>query len=185
MIEARRIPKIILALAFLALSWLWGMLDAAVRAVIAAIPLEAVKRAVATFMARLPPYPTLFVFLIPLLAPEAIKIAAIWLAARHRWVLAAATYGFAELMRYGLAAFLFSTCKEKLLSIPWFRWLYLRVMAAHDWAHAQVAPLRERARVTLARWRATLAASGWYSGAPLTRRLGALWRHARALLVAR
>ena len=59
-----------LALAFLGVSWFWERLRPPIRWVIDRIPLEGLKRAVAAFMDRLPPYPTLVIFLIPVIALE-------------------------------------------------------------------------------------------------------------------
>ena len=162
------------AVLFLGVSWLWDTLHPIIRAIINAIPLEHLKQAVIRYMDRLSPYPTLVVFLIPLVASEPIKLLAFWLFAKKEFVAGVLTFLAAELLRFGLVAFLFTTCKEKLLSIPWFRRLYEFFLRAHQWAHEQVDPIRQSIR-------AALVEAGFIGGAkgPLLRRLRALWRIAR------
>ena len=168
-----RILWTLLALAFLAVSWLWDALAPLVRAVLMHIPLEGLKRAVIRFMDRLQPYPTLFVFLIPIVVIEPFKIRSLWLLAKGEILVGLFVSGAAEILRFGLVAFLFKTCKDKLLSIPWFAKAYALFVAAHDWAHRQVEPLR--------RWiRDALLEAGLQPGqGSFVRRVRALWRHAR------
>ncbi|RFB78237.1 hypothetical protein [Methylovirgula sp. 4M-Z18] len=162
------------ALIFLGLSWLWDHLHPIIGWFIAILPLEGLKRRVAAFMETLPPYPTLLIFLIPLLLPEIFKIAAIWLAAHHHWLFAGGVYLFAEIVRYGLIAYLFTMCRDKLLSIGWFKTLYEWVMKAHAWAHEQTAPIK--AWIKTALQYEGLTNSHHHS---LWRRLVALWRYTR------
>jgi hypothetical protein len=169
----KRILWTLLAVCFLAASWLWDTLAPLIRAFVDLIPLERVKRAIIAFMDRLAPYPTLAVFLIPVVASEPIKLGSFWLFAQKQWLAGSAAFLFAEILRFGLAAFLFKACKEKLLSIPWFRRLHDLFARAHVWAHEQVDPLK-------AKIRAALIESGLIGGrGPLLRRLRALWRIAR------
>ena len=72
-----------------------------------------------------------------------------------------------------LVAFLFETCKEKLLSIPWFAWCYAWFEKAHVWAHAQIAPIK--AYIHQALVEAGLA--GRRAG--IFAKLTALWRYER------
>ena len=172
----RRLKRIVwtfVAVCFLAVSWLWDTLAPLVRALIDLIPLERAKQAVVRFMDRLSPYPTLIVFLIPLVATEPVKIFAFWLFAKHQWLAGVLTFASAEILRFGLVAFLFKSCKDKLLSIGWFARLYAWFVRAHEWAHEQVDPVRRSIR-------AALVESGLIGGrGPLWRRLTALWRITR------
>ena len=173
MARLKRIAWTFLAVCFLAVSWLWETLAPLIRALIDLIPLERTKAAVIRFMDGLSPYPTRIVFLIPLVASEPIKLVAFWLFAHKQWAAGLLTYVGAELLRFGLVAFLFKACKDKLLSIAWFRRLYEWFVRAHEWAHAQVDPLRRAIR-------AALVEAGLIGGSgPLLRRLRALWRIAR------
>ncbi len=169
----RRALWTVLALAFLGLSWLWETLHPLVRRIIDLIPLETVKRAVARFMERLPPYPTLMIFLVPLIALEPLKLFALWLFAKGEWLLGLTTYVGTDVLRLGLVSFLFNTNKDKLLSIAWFRRLYLWFTWVHQWAHAQVAPLK-------AAIRQALLEAGLLGGrGAILRKVAAIWRFAR------
>ena len=169
----KRILWTLLALAFLATSWFWDFVARPVRWLVAHIPLERLKDAVARWLDRLAPYPTLFVFLVPLIALEPGKIVALWLFAKQQWLAGLATYAVTDLLRLGLVAFLFKTCREKLLSIGWFATLYGWFMRVHEWAHAQVEPVKAAIRRALAE-----AGLTGHSG-ELGRKVAALWAHAR------
>jgi hypothetical protein len=169
----------ILAVLFLSLSWLWDRLAVPVRWIFERIPLEGLKRAVIRFMDRLPPYPTLFVFLIPIVILEPMKIVALWLFARHQFLLGLATYIGADVVRLALVAFLFKACRDKLLSIGWFAWCYTWFVWGHEWAHRQVAPV-------VAAVRAWLQRAGLIGGERgMWTRVRALWRYCRSRAAAR
>ena len=171
--RVRHVLWTILALVFLGLSWLWDHLHAAVAFVIALIPLDGLKGAVRRFMARLPPYPTLIVFLIPAVVHELMKVGAIWLFHKHQWLAGITLYVAADIVGIALVAFLFETCKDKLLSIRWFAWCYSWFELAHHWARAQIAPLK-------AYIHAALVEAGLAGGrAGVIAKIVALWRYTR------
>jgi hypothetical protein len=144
-----------------------------VRWVLERIPLEGLKRAVIRFMDRLPPYPTLAIFLVPIVTLEPMKLVALWLFARHQFLLGLVTYVGADVVRLALVAFLFKTCRDKLLSIGWFAWCYAWVVRAHDWAHRQVDPIKR----ALILWAREAGLIGTRAG--LWTRLKAFWRFSR------
>jgi len=169
----RHILWIITALIFLGLSWLWDHLHPIITFIIRLIPLEGLKEAVRRFMDRLAPYPTLIVFLIPAVVHELMRVAAIWLFHKHLWISGILMYVAADIIGIALVAFLFETCKPKLLSIPWFAKLYGWFEAAHRWAHAQVAPLK-------AYIHQALVEAGLAGGhASVWAKLVALWKYTR------
>ena len=161
------------ALIFLGVSWAWERFHPLIQAIIDRIPLEALKRAIARFIAALPPYATLLLFLIPLIASEAIKLISYWLFAKRQFALGLVVYLIAEVLRFGLVAFVFRTCRDKLLSIGWFARLYLWTLGIHDWAKAKAAPVLQEVRAAL-----HAAGFGGRRGS-LTRKMSALWRYAR------
>ena len=103
MLRLKRILWTAVAVCFLAVSWLWDTLAPLFRAFFDLIPLERVKQAVIAFMDRLAPYPTLAVFLIPVVASEPIKLGSFWLFAQKQWVAGGTAFLFAEILRFGLA----------------------------------------------------------------------------------
>ena len=124
-------------------------------------------------MDRLSPYPTLAIFLVPLIGLEPGKLFVFWLLAKGFWLPGIATYVAIDVLKLGLVSFLFNTNKDKLLSIQWFNRLYGWFAWAHVWAHAQVQPLKEAIRKGL-------EDAGLYKMNGHTwRKLVALWRHAR------
>ncbi|WP_342362865.1 hypothetical protein [Terrarubrum flagellatum] len=169
----RRILWVIVALIFLGAAWVWDHLHPVVAALIAALPLERLKQAVRRFIERLPPYPTLIVFLIPAIAHELMKAGAFWLFASNSWVWGVFVYLLADIVGIALCAFIFETNREKLLSIPWFARGYGWFAAAHHWARAQIIPMR----LFIAR---ALEEAGLRGGrAGIFTRIMAVWRYAR------
>lgn len=173
MIRAKQIAWTLLALTFLGLSWLWEALAPLVQAIVDVLPLRQLKAWANALLARLPPYPTLLVFLIPLALSEAVKIASFVAFARRQVVAGALIYLFAELVRFGLAAYVWNICRDKLLSIPWVAKLHEWLLQAHDWARRQTAPIKA--------WiRQALEDAGLAGGqAGLWKRIKALWRYSR------
>lgn len=162
-----------LALAFLGVSWLWEVLHPVIRRLVDWIPLEGLKRRVAAFMDQLGPYPTLAVFLVPLIALEPGKFIAVWLFAKGQWLAGGVTYIVTDILKLGFVAFIFKTSREKLLSIGWFARMHGWFVFAHDWAHAQVAPWK-------AAIRKALQEAGLLTGkGRVWSKVLALWRHAR------
>ena len=169
----RRIIWTTIALIFLGMSWLWDHLHPIIAFIIRLIPLEGVKEAVRRFMAHLSPYPTLIVFLIPAVVHELMKVVAFFLFHKHQWVAGVLTYVAADVIGIALVAFLFETCKDKLLSIPWFARYYAWFQAAHRWAHEQVAPIKAHLHQAL------LEAGLIGKRAGIIAKLVALWRYTR------
>ena len=82
-------PLLVLpALIFLFEAWLWDHLAPLVRWVVERIPLARLKERIAAVIERLPPYPTLLVFILPILVLLPLKILALWLLAHQHWVFA-------------------------------------------------------------------------------------------------
>lgn len=171
--RTKRILWTLVALVILALSWLWDHLHPIVAAIIAILPLKRVKEAVRQFIAGLAPYPTLMVFLIPAVAHELMKAAAFWLFHLHMWLTGVTLYLLADIFGIALCAFIFEANREKLLSIRWFNRGYLWFVAAHDWARAQIAPMKAYVRAALEAAGLADRRAGFVS------RVLALWRYAR------
>lgn len=142
-----------LAVLFLIEAWLWEKLEPVVAAVVRAIPLARAKAAIAAGVNRLPPFAVLFVFLVPVVVLFPFKLAALWLLSEGQIVLAAAVYVLAKLVGVGVTAFLFETCKPKLLQMGWFAALYEWVRGVWAWAHRLVDPMKARIKGWMARLR--------------------------------
>ena len=86
-----------------------------------------------TQIRKLKPYPSLALFLLPIIILEPAKpIAAYALASGHVW-LSVAIFGCAELLKLVIVERLFQITRDKLMSIPAFAWGYVRWKLLLDW----------------------------------------------------
>lgn len=93
------------------------------------------------WVARLEPYPSLILVLVPLALLEPAKPVGAWLFATGRPMAGAAVIIGAELVKITLVERLFHIAKPKLLTIGWFAWSYVRVTAWLAWLK-ETAPVR-------------------------------------------
>nr|ALS89594.1 MetaGeneMark_Unknown Function [uncultured bacterium] len=92
----------------------------------------------------MPPYPTLLIFLIPIILLFPLKLLGLWMLAHGSWLGAMAVLALAKMMSVGVTAFIFDVTRPKLLQLAWFRWLYEHVLIWLAWAHALIDPLKQR-----------------------------------------
>jgi hypothetical protein len=123
---------VLLALVFLFEAWLWEKLAPVVAWIVARIPWAAFKARVAAAIEQLPPYPTLLVFLVPVILLLPLKFVGLWMLAHGFWIGSLGVLAFAKMMSLGVTAF------------------NLRRDAAEAVA-ASVVPLALRARARVAR----------------------------------
>lgn len=116
-------------------------------------------RRLEAWIAGLPPYGIVTLFVVPLAVIEPMKIAALYLIGTHHVVSGILIFILAKIVGVGLAERLFAIGREKLLSIGWFRWMFERAVRIKDAVHAWLAakPFWQRARVWIQRMKATLA----------------------------
>ena len=81
----------------------------------------------------LSPYPTLLLFIVPLVILEPAKPAAAYLVGTGHACLGLVLLASAEILKIVLIERLFSVSRDKLLSIPAFAWGYRKYSAARDW----------------------------------------------------
>jgi hypothetical protein len=92
--------------------------------------------ALRAWIVSLRPYPTLALFLIPLIVLEPIKPAAAYMAATGHVRLALLMLAVAELLKLGLVERIFCIGRNKLMLIPAFGWSYLRYCEIRSWLQA-------------------------------------------------
>jgi hypothetical protein len=63
----------------------------------------------------------------------------------------------AKTLSLGITVLLFELCRERLLELAWFRWIYETIEAGRQWAHRQIAPFLELVRFRMAAIRAWVA----------------------------
>jgi hypothetical protein len=137
---------ILLALVFLFEAWLWSHLAPIVAWIVARIPWAAFKLRVAAAIERLPPYPTLLVFLVPVLLLLPLKVLGLWMLAHGYWLGALGVLTVAKVVSLGVMAFIFDLTRPKLLQLPWFRWFYQHMLIWLAWAHGLIDPVKRRIR---------------------------------------
>lgn len=142
---------VLLALVFLFEAWLWEHLRPVVAWVVERIAWRTLKERVAVAIERLPPYPTLLIFLIPAVLLFPLKLIGLWMLAHGSWLGAVATLALAKVVSMGVTAFIFDVTRPKLLQLPWFRWLYGRVLVWLEWAHGLIDPIKEQIRAAVRR----------------------------------
>ena len=150
----RRLSKplwILLALVFLFEAWLWEHLRPLVAWVVAHIRWEKLKARVAAAIEHLPPYPTLLVFLVPVLLLFPLKLLGLWMLAHGSWLGAMAVLALAKVVSMGVTAFIFELTRPKLLQLSWFRWFYEHMLGWLAKAHALIDPIKLRLRAAAAR----------------------------------
>ncbi|MBI3703709.1 MAG: hypothetical protein HY244_07670 [Rhizobiales bacterium] len=137
---------VVLALVFLLEAWLWDHLEPIVARIVNVIPWGKLKQKFAGLIEHLPPWATLFVFVIPFLVLLPLKLLDVYLLAKRQWLAAIVVLIVAKLLGLGLTAFVFDVTRDKLLQMAWFRRMYDWFMWARQWAHDITEPVRERVR---------------------------------------
>lgn len=143
---------VLIALVFLFEAWLWEHLRPLVAWIVDLIAWERLKARVAAWIERLSPYPTLLIFLIPPVLLLPFKLLGVWMLAHGSWLGAMAVLALAKVVSMGVTAFIFDVTRPKLLQLPWFRWLYERILVWIARAHALVDPIKLRVRRAVRRY---------------------------------
>ena len=92
-----------------------------------------VFESVRAWIVSLGPYPTLALFIAPVILLEPIKPVAAYLTATGHFVEGLMVLIFGELLKFLLVERLFRLSREKLISIPAFAWCYDKFCQAQDW----------------------------------------------------
>jgi hypothetical protein len=137
---------ILLAIIFLIEAWLWEKLEPIVERIVAFIPLERMKAAIARWISRLPPALTLLVFAVPMVLSVPFKLLGLWFLASGQFIAAASVIVAAKFVTLGVTAFIFDVTRDKLLQLAWFRRLYEFMLWARARAHELVEPIKHRIR---------------------------------------
>lgn len=137
---------VVAALIILVETWIWERVGPLISRLVEALPFKELKQAIHDGIERLPPYATLLVFAVPAVLLLPFKLAALALLARGHFLLGGGVFFLAKVVGVGTAAFLFETCKPKLMQIPLFVWAYTHWLRWLAWAHTHIDPVKERIR---------------------------------------
>ncbi len=134
----------VLATLFLIESWLWDHVKEWLRWLARRLGAERLEAFIVSFVEPLSPPATLIVFTVPVLLILPLKIYAVDLIATGHVGYGLTVILTAKTLGLGVTAFLFDLCRDKLLRMRWFAKFYDLVLRVRAWAHALVAPVRER-----------------------------------------
>jgi hypothetical protein len=158
--KARRVALFALAMAFLAVAWVWDGFIAIERFVVRMIPWTRFKHAFAALVDRLPAPAVLLIFLVPVLIVEPLLALATVAIATGYVVSGAIAWVFLKVFGVGLIAAVFDLTQHRLMTMPWFAWVYDKFMAFYIYAHAIVDPYKQAAAELVGQWRRRAAAAG-------------------------
>jgi hypothetical protein len=154
------LPLVVIAAVFVLFDDLFRSWVKPAAARLAQLPLW---RRIESWIARLSPYATLTLFLIPVAIIEPLKIYALYLMGLGHVFAGVLTLVVAKVVGVGLAERLFAVSRDKLLSIRWFAWCFNHAVAiknaVHVWliqrkAWITAKRLVQRAKAALGRLRA-------------------------------
>jgi len=157
--RVRRTALLALAMAFLAVAWVWDGLVAIGRGVAGFVPWERFKLAFARLVDRLPAPLVLLIFLVPFLIVEPLLVVATIAIAMGYVVVGAIAWIVLKFLAVALIPAIFDLTKHRLMTMPWFVRAFDKVMAFHHYADRLVAPYKEAAAAVLRQWRRRAAAA--------------------------
>jgi len=151
-----------LAMAYVVVDVLLGLLFRPLYRYLARLPF---LDRLAASIRKLKPYPSLALFLVPIIILEPAKPIAAYALAEGHVYFAVGIFAGAELLKLVIVERLFQITRDKLMSIPAFAWAYGRWKLVSDWLASTgiwraARRLAFRARSTFRRWRAELIEHG-------------------------
>ncbi len=156
--KARRTALLTLAIAFLAVAWIWDGLIAVARLIVRLIPWTRFKHAFAALVDRLPAPLVLLIFLVPFLIVEPLLVVATIAVAMGYVLLGAIAWIVLKMLAIAVIPAIFDLTQHRLMTMPWFVRAYDKVMAFHHYADRIVAPYKHAAAALLRQWRRRAAA---------------------------
>jgi hypothetical protein len=155
----RRTALLALAMAFLAVAWVWDGFIAIERFVVGLVPWTRFKHAFAALVDRLPAPFALLIFLVPFLIVEPLLVVATVAIAMGYVVVGVIAWIVLKLLAVALIPAIFDLTQHRLMTMPWFARAYDKVMAFHHYADQIVAPYKEAAAEVFRQWRRRAAAT--------------------------
>ncbi len=143
-----RVPRalvLVFALAFLFETWIWDGVVAAGRRLLALVSWAALRAVLARLVDRLPAWVALLMFGIPFVVAETGAFVCVVVAATGHIVVGGVGYVVVKVVGFGLVVPIFDLTREKLLTMPWFGFVYEKFLAFHEFAERLVAPYRQAA----------------------------------------
>jgi hypothetical protein len=151
--RVRRAALLALAIAFLAIAWVWDGFVAIERFLVRLIPWTRFKRAFAALVDRLPAPLVLLIFLVPFMIVEPLLVVATVAIAMGYVFFGVIAWVVLKFLAVALIPAIFDLTEQRLMTMPWFARAYGMVMAFHHYADQVVAPYKEAAAAVLREWR--------------------------------
>jgi hypothetical protein len=155
--RVRRTALLAVAMAFLAVAWVWDGLVAVGQALAGFVPWARFKQAFASLVDRLPALLVLLIFLVPFLIVEPLLVVATVAIAMGYVVSGAIAWIVLKFLAVALIPAIFDLTKHRLMTMPWFVRAYEKVMAFHHYADQIVTPYKQAAAAVLRQWRTRAA----------------------------
>ena len=134
--EALKPFLFVIAAVYIAVDELFSLVSRPIAALLAR---QNLLRRMRRWIASLPSYPALALFIVPLAILEPVKPVAAYLAATGHFAAGAVLFVGGELLKLVLVERLFQLNKRKLMSIAAFAWCYVRISALREWLEATAA----------------------------------------------
>jgi hypothetical protein len=162
-----RLIALPLAVVFLFETWVWRKLVALAVALAALLPWEAFRDAARRVVNRLPAIFSVLLFGIPLAVSEGGAFVSVVMMATGHVVMGVTLYVGLKIFGLFLVPVIFEITREKLLSLPWFAYLYEKFEALHASVRRFVEPYKQAA-LAMSREAAASIRSAWaaFSQAP-------------------
>jgi hypothetical protein len=135
-----------LALAFLFETWIWDRVAAAAQRIAALVRWAEVRVALMRVIDRLPAWAALLLFGVPFIVAEGGSFVCVVLTAMGHVVAGVVGYTAIKLVGFALLAAIFDLTKPKLMTLPWFVFVYDKALVFHHFALGLIAPYRVAAR---------------------------------------
>jgi hypothetical protein len=131
-------PLVLLAALWLFFEdWFWDRFTA----LAARLSLLAPVREVEAWIAGLPPYRAMALFLVPASLMLPFKVVGLWLIAAGHAMMGVATFLVAKVIGTALLTWIYAHCRTALLTVPWFARLHAAWQRFRAWVHARLLEL--------------------------------------------
>lgn len=137
---------LLLALAFLFETWVWDRVVAVAQSLAALVRWAEVRVALMRVVDRLPVWILLLMFGVPFVVAETGAAFCVFVAATGHILAGSVGYIAVKVFGFALVVPIFDLTREKLLTLPWFAFLYEKLLAFHHFALGLIAPYRAAAR---------------------------------------
>ena len=142
----RQALVLLLALAFLFETWIWDRIVALAVRVAALVHWSRIRAALMRIIDPLPVWVALLLFGVPFVVAEGGAFVCVLVAATGHIVVGAVGYTAIKVVGFGLLAPIFDLTKPKLMTLPWFVYVYDKALIFHHFALGLIAPYRAAAR---------------------------------------